>query len=512
MKRLGLAAIFLAAVFCATWSALALSPVPQLLFQQSQQQTHDGISLNFSKSIENGGCCYVKAPGQPARRGKFTDLFTFTRASTATFLGGNGLIQTAGTNVPRIEYDASGNLLGLLIEGARTNLALWSEDASNAVWVNTNITVAANSAIAPDGNTTADTLTASAVNGTQSQSFQPSTTNAVRTYSRYLKRLTGAGNVTLEVGRTASSACTLSSSAWNRCSVTDTVLTGTYAVVSNVVTVTATAHGLLTGDAVRLDYTSGTAADLSCASVTRLDANSYTCAQTTGDTTGNVSTYANLGRIKIATDTDAVYAWCGDGEVGAFASSCIPTTTVTVARAGDVATRTLAAEFNATAGSMFVQFQTVQTLDVAALASIDDNGTSNAINFVISQTVSQAALSVRSGAVQQANVSIIDGTAWNGALVKAAGSWAVNDFDFALRSTLATPDASGTLPAVTLLRMKPTIAFFNEFYGHVRLFDYYSTTAPNSFLQQKTQPGPQSALDWPHFAANDNENDERKAA
>jgi hypothetical protein len=48
---------------------------------------------------------------------------TFTRASTATYTDASGVIQTAAVNAPRWDY-ASGVLRGLLIEEARTNLAL----------------------------------------------------------------------------------------------------------------------------------------------------------------------------------------------------------------------------------------------------------------------------------------------------------------------------------------------------------------------------------------------------
>ena len=60
--------------------------------------------------------------------GKATDLITFTRSTTGTYLGSDGLLKTANTNEPRIEYDADGNLKGLLIEEQRTNLATDSED------------------------------------------------------------------------------------------------------------------------------------------------------------------------------------------------------------------------------------------------------------------------------------------------------------------------------------------------------------------------------------------------
>lgn len=50
---------------------------------------------------------------------------TFTRGSSGTFVGSNGLIQTALTNIPRFNYDP-GTLAakGLLIEEQRTNLLL----------------------------------------------------------------------------------------------------------------------------------------------------------------------------------------------------------------------------------------------------------------------------------------------------------------------------------------------------------------------------------------------------
>ena len=38
-------------------------------------------------------------------------------------------------NVPRVEYDADGNRLGLLVEEARTNFLTYSEDFSNAGWI-----------------------------------------------------------------------------------------------------------------------------------------------------------------------------------------------------------------------------------------------------------------------------------------------------------------------------------------------------------------------------------------
>jgi hypothetical protein len=58
-------------------------------------------------------------------------LVTFTRASSATYVGSDGLIKTATTNEPRFDHNpTTGESLGLLVEEARTNLLLNSATLS----------------------------------------------------------------------------------------------------------------------------------------------------------------------------------------------------------------------------------------------------------------------------------------------------------------------------------------------------------------------------------------------
>ena len=57
---------------------------------------------------------------------------TFTRASTATYVGANGLIKTAGEDEPRFDHDpTTGESLGLLIEEPRTNILKGTSTAGN---------------------------------------------------------------------------------------------------------------------------------------------------------------------------------------------------------------------------------------------------------------------------------------------------------------------------------------------------------------------------------------------
>ena len=60
---------------------------------------------------------------------------TYTRASTATFVGSNGLIQTAASGAARFDHNpTTGESLGLLVEEARTNRVTYSEQFDNAGW------------------------------------------------------------------------------------------------------------------------------------------------------------------------------------------------------------------------------------------------------------------------------------------------------------------------------------------------------------------------------------------
>ena len=99
------------------------------------------------------------------------ESLTFTRASngtcTKTATGGlatteiaNGDLVVCSTDQPRVEYDSSGTL-GLLVEAARTNSALRSQEFDNAAWTARGIIAAvpvitANFGVAPDGTTTAE--------------------------------------------------------------------------------------------------------------------------------------------------------------------------------------------------------------------------------------------------------------------------------------------------------------------------------------------------------------------
>jgi len=85
------------------------------------------------------------------------ELITFSRSTTATRIASDGLITQAGVDELRIDYNPGGaGVRGALIEPAATNLLSWSSQIDG--WAKSAVSVAANSAIAPDGTTEADTV------------------------------------------------------------------------------------------------------------------------------------------------------------------------------------------------------------------------------------------------------------------------------------------------------------------------------------------------------------------
>jgi hypothetical protein len=90
----------------------------------------------------------------------------FTRpdgAPCATYVDRGGLVRVAAADKLRIEWvDLDGDGIretpGILLEGSRTNLCLRSEEFDHGTWTGL-ATVTANTDVAPDGTTTADTLT-----------------------------------------------------------------------------------------------------------------------------------------------------------------------------------------------------------------------------------------------------------------------------------------------------------------------------------------------------------------
>ena len=250
------------------------------------------------------------------------NLITFTRDSIGTFVGSNGLIQTAASGVPRFDHNpTTGESLGLLVEEARTNRVTYSEDFANVAWIKSNATVTASQDIAPNGALTGSLLYPTATS-TSAAIYQGWVLNGYATMSVYAK---SAGKNFLVLWRPDF----VSGNAWFN------LATGEVASVS-----AGTASIVFVGNGwYRCTYVSTVQVVNNSMIISVADAN------------GSVAVTAS--------GTSGIYIWGAQAEsspsLGSFPTSYIPTTTATVTRAADVASITganFSSWYNANTGTL----------------------------------------------------------------------------------------------------------------------------------------------------------------
>ena len=160
--------------------------------------------------------------------GTATDLVsaaTHARASAATYVDADGILQTAGINEPRVGHHIwNGSAWvdeGYLHESeARTNLVTYSEDFTDASesWGKTGATVTPNTAISPDGTLTADLITGTSTNGRALIAF-PTLSGVFYTFSVWLKSVSGSLNVGIR--SVANGKAVTVTETWQRFEVTE---------------------------------------------------------------------------------------------------------------------------------------------------------------------------------------------------------------------------------------------------------------------------------------------------
>lgn len=367
------------------------------------------------------------------------NLITFTRASSATFVGSNGVLQTAVTNAPRFDHNpTTGESLGLLVEEQRTNLLVRSEEFENAYWFKSAATITSNATTAPNGTTTADKLVETAVSTEHIAAVLSmglaSNVYTVSVFAKAAERTqisifldTGITRRTqyfnLSTGTLGTNSGGLTSSiqafadGWYRCSVTlnaaETLL--------NVVYTTA-----LSGS------------------------NNYL---------GNASSGAFL--------------WGAQLEAGAFPTSYIPTTTAAVTRAADIASITgsnFSSWYRQDEGTFYGDAST--PFAVTAFPTIADSRSGTDIIQLGFNTESLAVQFVQVGGATQ---SILYPTGLTGVRRRRiASAMQANNFGIAVNGGAIFSDNSGSMPSsLTSLTIGQRSGGADALNGHIRRLTYF---------------------------------------
>jgi hypothetical protein len=370
------------------------------------------------------------------------------------------LIKIAAANSPRFDHSynsATGEIesLGLLIEEARTNLLLRSEDFSTT-WSATSSTITVNAETAPNGTVTAD-LT---LNTDTTAGFIQSVTKPA-------------------------SAITYACSLWVKSSVTSftLVLDG-----SNFANRGACVYNLASGTFVSASNF-GTFTNTSGSIVSYPDDWRRLVLVTTSDTATAVRF-----RFFFGTTSDTAYIWGAQLEQGAFPTSYIPTTASTVTRTVDNASMTgtnFSSWYNQSEGSIFSIASTIDPSSVfPTLASFNDGTTQNRIQ--IGRTnVNNAAnrCFIEKDSVNQA--TIIFGSTSQNQLAKLSLGWKQNSVIGTMNNLQSVEDTNALIPTVSRLQLGATTTLTPSFNfllnGHISQLTYYPTRLPNNILQNLTR-------------------------
>jgi hypothetical protein len=361
-------------------------------------------------------------------------------------VSGTPLLRTAAINEPRLEYDAQGNALGLLIEEARTNRFTESEDMST---VQNNLTVTSNVIIAPDGTLTSDLCVPTAVNTEHSVTDQTTTIGQPTALSFFAKYGSGDYLLSLRGGGIGEdfpsfnvqngTVVNAGDSNWSDTKI-ESVGNGWYRC-SSVGTPTNTSR-------FRVQFVSGT---------TRVFV---------GDGTGH-------------------YIWGIQEEAAStFPTSYIPTSGSTVTRNHDYCSMPISRFFyNTSEGSLFVVFDIATSQFNKGICTINNSAspTANRVDLrsqgtaqITSNTVNFEGLDVSSFNRYTTNKAAFAFKSGDSALVKNGG-------------TVDTLSSVFTLPSFDILRVGSIDSGTpNLGSGHIKSIQYYPLRVTDAKLQELT--------------------------
>ena len=342
---------------------------------------------------------------------------------------------------PRFDYDpVTLAPRGLLIEEARTNLVQQSEAFGTSPWSAYGVsTVTANATASPAGTITADLLTANGSNG-QQQTIPSVLANTAYAFSIYVKLGSVGTQIAVELSCYAGG-------------------TG------------GTFLGYVFSSAGR-NITSGTPVG-----------NGWFRLTISGTTIATTDTL--VLRLLTVNTGDNFYIWGTQLELGAFATSYIPTVASTVTRNADVATMTgtnFSSWYNQSEGTFVIDSAYSPVSGTSYGLACAFQGASNFINI---NNNGNRALYVFVGGVNQVDLSPGGYVAY--APAKIASAYKVDDFATTINARTVLTDTSGTLPVPTSFRIGRDA---QELYinNHIRTIAYFNTRLPNAQLQTLTAP------------------------
>jgi hypothetical protein len=192
-------------------------------------------------------------------------------------------------------------------------------------------------------------------------------------------------------------------------------------------------------------------------------------------------------RATAQSGTSGIFIWGAQTELGAFATSYIPTVASTVTRAADIATMTgtnFSSWYNQSEGTIVAQASTQRTTGAAVrVLGIDDGTTDNRHSFSFDGTSPSTTFNAVTivGAVPQASFALLVTPL---AVSKLAYAYKTNDFAASVNGGAVSTDTSGTVPSgLIAMRIGSLVGGIQQLNGHLSSITYYPSRLTNAQLQ-----------------------------
>ena len=363
-----------------------------------------------------------------SENGNFKPLpFHLSRASSATVVNKDGLIETVGSGEPRIDYkdDSKG---ALLLEPSRSNRFYYSEDFSNSIWVKQNVNLTSNYELSPSGFLNADRVitTNTGVDLYQNISVSANTTYTLTFYAKLrdgeniqarFYDLSNSSNISY-----VNYSSQLSNNEWKRVEIEVTTPLGCTSLRVWIVALTSTL-------------------------------------------------------------IDVSY-WGMQLEVGSYATSYIPTQGGVVTRNQDSCSQTVPSGIiGQTEGSIYCEVN-ISNTSGKSLIALD---TGSASNFIVLSTSSSLSPQIQIRQSSGSYPSIISGTTMNYGVNKIAFCYKSGDYAMYINGVLSGTSTSTTFPSGVISQISvgasSSYGYLSDTVNDVKI---YNTRLSNAELQALT--------------------------
>ena len=384
-----------------------------------------------------------------------TGDFTTTRASVATRVNENGLIEEVAANVPRLDY-SDGTCPSLLLEPTATNIITYSEDFSNVAWIKTGVSLTSGF-VSPDGTTNAFKLVEDTSNSSH-RVYKTGLSNGASaskefTYSIFVKK----SEVNWFLLKTVINGQSVTVNVW-------------FDLVNGVLGTQTNGTGKI--ESYGNDW--------------------YKCSIniTTDATATSLNTYGyladgNNSENYVGDGTSGVYIFGAQLEENSYATSYIPTQGTTQTRVADTATGSGSSTvINSTEGVLYAEISALSNATSVRGISLSDGSSDNRV-YIHFTSDTNIRTQVRVGGVNQV---VINSTQTLTNLNKIAFVFKQDDFALWINGVEVAIDTSGNTYSSNTL----TVLSFddggggNNFYGKVKSLQVYTTALSDAELTSLT--------------------------